>query len=72
MTRDLRPVAQPLAYSIPDAAVAVGYSETVLKEVVRRGELVPRYANSKPVLLAEDLLAWLQSLPLEPPRRELE
>lgn len=66
---DLRPLLQPIALSIPDAAAAVGYSETVLKEAIGRGDLVPRYENTKGVIPADELLEWVKSLPAEPQRR---
>ncbi|MFF9565775.1 hypothetical protein ACF1AJ_20670 [Leifsonia sp. NPDC014704] len=69
MSRDLRPVLQPIALSIPDAAAATGYSETVLKAAIARGDLAPHYENTKGVLLAEDLVEWVKSLPTEPQRR---
>lgn len=58
-----------LSYSIPDAAEAVGYSETVLKGEIAKGTIVPRYANRKPVIPATELLDWLESLPTEAPRK---
>lgn len=61
--------AAKLAYSIPEAADAVGYSETVVKEALGRGDLIPSYANTKPVILATELQRWLETLPAEPVRR---
>ena len=69
MSRDLRPIIAPISLSIPDAAAAVGYSETVLKEAINRGDLVPRYENTKGVIPADELLDWVKSLPPEPQRR---
>lgn len=59
-----------LAFSIPEAAVAAGYSETVIKEACDRGDLVKSYANTKPVILATELQRWLESLPHEPVKRK--
>jgi hypothetical protein len=61
------PMAYRLAYSIPNAGQMVGYSESVIKQVIARGDLTPRFANSKPVLLHADLVEWLESLPLDKP-----
>ena len=63
---NLRPAIVPLALTLPDAADAVGSSETVIKRVCASEELTKRYIGTKPVLLAEDILAWLRTLPLEP------
>lgn len=70
MSRDLRPVIQPIALSIPDAAAAVGYSETTLKDAITKGDLVVRYANTKGVIAADDLLEWVKSLPIESPAKK--
>lgn len=69
MSGDLRPAARPLAYPIPDAGDASGYSETVIKRAIAKGDLAPRYANSKGVILADELDEWLHSLPTEPPAK---
>lgn len=54
-----------LAYSLEEAAAATGYGQTTLKVAIRRGELVPRYANAKPVIPTSELESWLSSLPTE-------
>lgn len=54
-----------LAYSLEEAAEATGYGQTTLKVAIRRGELVAAYANTKPVILADELKSWLASLPTE-------
>lgn len=56
----------PLAYTIEDAATASGYSRETIRLAINAGDLTRRYANSKPVILAEDLLGWLRTLPVEP------
>ncbi|GAA4147080.1 helix-turn-helix domain-containing protein [Leifsonia shinshuensis] len=66
---DLRPRPRPLAYSIPDAAAACGYSEASIQRAIAKGDLAPRYANSKGVILADELDEWLHSLPTEPPEK---
>jgi hypothetical protein len=70
VSNDLRPVAQPLAYSIPDAGTAAGYSESVMKRAIAKGDLNPRYANTKGVILADELNEWLHSLPINPPDKD--
>lgn len=57
----------PLAYSVPDAAAAVGISERALRLSIANSELPVRYWNSKPLVGAEDLAAWFKGLPSESP-----
>lgn len=54
---------RPLAYNYEDAAIACGYSVKVLREAVANHELLPSYANSKPVFRIAELDRWLESLP---------
>lgn len=61
--------ARPLAYTIPDAAVACAVGETVFREAVERGDVPKRYPSSRPIVLATELQEWLESLPLSPPKR---
>jgi hypothetical protein len=66
---DLRSRPQPLAYTLAGAAEATGYSLSIIKQVIDKGDLTRRYANRKPIILATELQAWLDSLPYEPPSR---
>lgn len=54
-----------LALTLPEAAEAVGYSLESVRAAIRRGELAPAYANSKPVVMVEELERWLRSLPAD-------
>ena len=65
MTRPLRTIKPAIAYTIPEAADATGYGETVLRNAIKAQELEPHYVGNKPVLLADDLVAWVRSLPTE-------
>lgn len=56
-----------LAYDYAGAANATGVSEATIRRAVARGEIFPRYPNSKPVFLATDLQEWLESLPVDKP-----
>ena len=58
-----------LAFSFQEAAEATGYSIDVIRRAVRNSELVARYANTKPVIMATELTAWLESKPTEPPSK---
>lgn len=67
MSLDPASVAKPkLAYNLKEAAAATGYSVDTLRIAIRRNDLVARYANSRPIILADELLDWLRSLPTEP------
>ncbi|SEC89311.1 helix-turn-helix transcriptional regulator [Arthrobacter woluwensis] len=56
-----------LAYSIPEAAEAIGQSTDTIRRSIARGDLSVKYPNSKPVILASELESWLDSLPSEAP-----
>lgn len=58
-----------LAYSIPEAAEATGYGETTIKEAIKAGDLIPRYANRKPVIPTGELERWIDSRPTISPSR---
>jgi hypothetical protein len=53
------------AYTLAEAAAVCGVGITVIKEAADRGELIKRYPTSRPVILADELEAWLRSLPSE-------
>jgi hypothetical protein len=57
-----------LAYTIEEAADATGYSRSTIKLALVTGNLRAGYANSKPVIEADELRRWILSLP-ERPRR---
>ncbi|HEY4598895.1 DNA-binding protein [Corynebacterium sp.] len=56
-----------LAYTIAEAAESTGYSERVITRAIAERSLVARYANTKPVIKADDLTVWLENLPTEKP-----
>ena len=55
-----------LAYNLEEAAAATGYSVSPLRIAIRRHDLLARYANAEPIILADELQDWLRSLPTEP------
>ena len=65
---------QPLAYTVKGAARAVGVGETSIRAEIRAGSLEAHYLGSKPLILAADLVLWVQRLPTARPvgRGELE
>lgn len=60
---------QKLAYTLAEAAFQTGYSVRTLQHHIQMGNLIARYANTKCVIQHGDLVAWLERLPTEPPRR---
>ena len=60
--------AAKLAYTLDEAVVATGYSRSVIERAIARNDLVPRYANTKPVIEEDELRRWLKSLPTVSPR----
>ncbi len=63
------PILDKLAYSIPNFAAAVDVSIEKVRQQIDRGYLVKSYIDSKPVILREEGLRWLRSLPNEKPER---
>lgn len=57
-----------LAMTIDDAAAASGVSAKVIRRAISRGDLVPRYPTSRPVLLVDELRDWLETSPTERPK----
>ena len=58
-----------LAFSIEEAAEAVGYSTDTIRRAIRNNDLAVKYANTKPIILASELQAWAEALPSEPQKR---
>jgi hypothetical protein len=54
-----------IAYTIPEAAVACGVSEPVIRRAHAKGDIVYHYPTSRPVIMADDLRDWLASKPVE-------
>lgn len=63
------PKIDKLSYSLDDFAAAVGLSKEKVRQFIARGELAPSYADAKPLILQEEGLRWLRSLPAERPER---
>lgn len=56
-----------LAYSYDNFAIAVDVSKEKIRQHVERGELVPSYIDSKPVIMREEGERWLRARPAEKP-----
>lgn len=54
---------QPMAYPIAEAAKVAGIGRTTMWEAIRTGRLKARKNGAKTIILAEDLAAYLRSLP---------
>lgn len=54
-----------VSYTLSGAAEASGIGKTNISAAIRSGDLIAHYMNSKPVVLAADLAAWIESLPTE-------
>jgi excisionase family DNA binding protein len=52
-----------LAYRVTDACRAAGVGRTTLYGAIKDGELIARKIGRRTVILADDLTAWLRSLP---------
>lgn len=59
-------MSEKLAYPLPEAAEIAGTSLSVLRRQIAANNLSVKYVGSKPVVLAEELKAWLQALPDQP------
>ncbi len=58
-----------LAYSVTEAAEAMGVSPSLIRQAISDNELVARYAKTKTVIAAPELERWRDALPTEPPRK---
>jgi excisionase family DNA binding protein len=56
--------AQPLAYTIEAAVEATGIGDSKLRRYIQSGELVARRNGRSLIIRREDLIAFLQSLPV--------
>lgn len=60
-------VLDKLAYSIPNFAKAVDLSIEKVRQHIAKGELVPSYVDSKPLIRREEGERWLRARPAEAP-----
>jgi excisionase family DNA binding protein len=56
--------ANRLAFSLADAASAIGVGKSTLHELIATGKLPVRKLGRRSLVLREDLEAYVQSLPL--------
>jgi excisionase family DNA binding protein len=53
------------AMSVEQAAKAAGVGRTLLFEEIRRGRITARKVGRRTIITADDLDAWLKSLPIK-------
>lgn len=57
-----------VAYSVPEAARAVGCSVDVIRAAINSGQLTPRYiTRAKRVIPASELTRWVDESPADKP-----
>ena len=55
-----------LAYTLDEAAARVGVSPRTLRVQIDNNYLLARYVNSKILIQHDELVEWLNNLPVEP------
>lgn len=65
MTRPLQSVKPAISYTVAEAALASGIGETSLRAANASQELDFHYIGLKAVVLADDLIEYVRSLPVE-------
>jgi excisionase family DNA binding protein len=53
----------PLAYTIAEACEVSGVGRTTIYKAIKTGKLIARKSGRRTIILADDLAAWLRSLP---------
>ncbi|WP_402464390.1 hypothetical protein [Isoptericola aurantiacus] len=56
---------KPVSHSVPRAALVVGIGETKIREAIANGDLATHYIGTRPVVLHNELVEWVTSLPDE-------
>ena len=57
----------PVAYTVTDAANAVGMSGRAFDRILAAGDITRRYPNGSPIIAHTELVAWVESLPVDKP-----
>jgi hypothetical protein len=55
-----------LAYTVDEAGRATGYSAAFIRAQIRKSHIIARYGNSRPIIPADELRRWVDTLPEEP------
>ena len=64
MSSDSRPVTEPFALSIEEAAKLSGFGRTTLYNLIKKNNLKARKVGRRTIILVPDLQECLTSLPL--------
>lgn len=54
-----------ISLTLDGAAAATGMSVDVIRRAIRGGQLIAHYPTTKPVILVDELHAWIASSPTE-------
>lgn len=54
-----------VAFSIREAAEAVGLSESTVRKAYREGQITAHFPTNNPTILRDDLVAWIKRAPTE-------
>ena len=54
-----------ISVTIPAAAKLTGISVQSIRRAIDKGDLVPRYPTTRPVLMWDEVKAWVDSAPTE-------
>ena len=65
MTRPLNFTKPAISYTIPELALATGIGETKIREAIDAQELEKHHFGRSVVVLADDAVEWIRSLPSE-------
>ena len=55
----------PVSYDMAGAALATGLSQRELRRAIAVGDLIVHYRGTKPLILRDELLEFVRSLPTE-------
>jgi len=59
----VRAALAPVSLTYADAAEAAGVSVDIIRRAVHAGDLIAHFPTSRPVILADDLKAWIAATP---------
>lgn len=59
-------MTERIAVTRDQAAELVGLSKDTIVRAIRAGQLVEHYPSAKPVILVDQLRAWIESSPTSP------
>jgi len=62
---------QPIALTVAQAAQASGMSQDVIRRALNTGELIAHYPTARPIIMIEELRAWITAAPTQSKRRRI-